>query len=113
MTPKCTKIMIYVKTIFKGVLGSQSTSGVKLLTHQYLIDCICSFDLPNIDENFIFFKEELLSGQTYNEDQIVGLKRRFAHFKSEINKDGLKLIKWKMLFERTMICGFKGHLNFQ
>lgn len=40
--------------------------------------------LPNFDAKLNYLKDQLLSREAYSEDQILKLKRSFAHFKSEI-----------------------------
>ncbi|CAG4957690.1 unnamed protein product [Colias eurytheme] len=66
--------------------GSAGTSGVRIVTRQYLFDLMKIENLLNLDAKLNFLKDKLLSCEGYNEDQIVSLKRGFAHFKSEIKQ---------------------------
>lgn len=43
-------------------------------------------NLPNLDAKLNYLKDQLLSCEGYSEDQILKLKRSFAHFKSEIKQ---------------------------
>lgn len=56
------------------------------MTRQYLCDRIKNENLPNLDAKFNYLKDQLLSCEGYSEDQMVHLKRAFAHFKSEIKQ---------------------------
>lgn len=56
------------------------------MTRQYLFDRMKKENLPNLDAKLNYLKDQLLSSEGYNEDQIVKLKRSFAHFKSEIKQ---------------------------
>ncbi|CAG4980697.1 unnamed protein product [Parnassius apollo] len=64
--------------------GSAGTSRVRIVTRQYLFDLMKNENLLNLDAKLNFLKDKLLSCEGYNEDQIVSLKRGFAHFKSEM-----------------------------
>lgn len=68
------------------VLGAAGTSGVRIVTRQYLFDCMKKENLSNLDAKLNYLKDQLLSCEGYNEDQIINLKRSFAHFKSEIKQ---------------------------
>ncbi|CAG5030375.1 unnamed protein product [Parnassius apollo] len=51
--------------------GSACTSGVRIVTRQYLFDLMKNENLLNLDAKLNFLKDKLLSCEGYNEDQII------------------------------------------
>ncbi|CAG4918412.1 unnamed protein product [Colias eurytheme] len=81
--------------------GSQSTSGVTVVTRKYMFDRVQRYDLPNLEEKLDAFRSHLLSSDDYTQEQIVTLKRNFAHFKSQIKQRWLKAYKKEDIFLKT------------
>lgn len=65
-------------------------------------------NLPNLDAKLKYLKDNLLSCEGYNEDQIVNLKRRFAHFKSEIKQRWTKAHYKEDKFIKNNQCWLEG-----
>lgn len=63
---------------------------MRCVTRQYLYDRVKNADAPNFDAKLEFVRNQLLSEMHYKQNQILSLKRSFAHFKSEIKQKWVK-----------------------
>lgn len=72
------------------VLGSSSSSGVRLVTRRWLYDQMQQPDLVKLDQKLDYLENHFISHNGDSEDDLASLRKRFSYFKTAIKEKWAK-----------------------